>query len=289
MVWARYALIVGVLSVLAATAGGASLVWRRHRAATKVAGPVVPSARAHLAPQHFPPSSGAPARPVSPERPSSPVPAPQSLTPPAHAVPRVVASSGTTHPSPSFVDRRSEVTPAITESSASESSASEARLLALALSQLRRMHDAGGALATLGQYDRAFPHGVLASEALTARLEADLQLGDFDAGLALLDGVTAFPDPLGPELRLTRAELRARAGRYPEALVDFSEVLERRSGAISGAATERALHGRAICFSHVGEDLRARTDLRTYQMRFPNGRFADEVARLLAAPTERVP
>ena len=83
-------------------------------------------------------------------------------------------------------------------------------------------------------------------------------------------------------LLLTRAELRAAAGRFREALADFTQVVDGEGGA--PAASERALYGRAVCLGRLAEDDRARADLLAYERRFPNGRFAAEVHRLLSEP-----
>ncbi|HVY38237.1 MAG TPA: tetratricopeptide repeat protein, partial [Polyangia bacterium] len=163
----------------------------------------------------------------------------------------------------------------------------EAQLLGRALSRLRQDHDARGALALLDQYASAYPHGVLASEALSARLEAVLQLDDRPAALRLLDGRTAFAGRLGAEQLLTRAELRASAGRYAEALGDFDRLLGPGAGAAASGTLDRALYGRAVCLGHLGRDDRARADLETYRKRYPTGRYAAEVSRLLAGAARR--
>ena len=135
----------------------------------------------------------------------------------------------------------------------------------------------------MDQYDSAFPNGALRTEARGARLEAVIQLQDWTSALDLLDGMTSFPEPVGADLLLTRAELRARAERCSEALADFSWLLEGRVGSpvLSDAARERALYGSAICFGHLRQDDRARAALTAYQRRFPGGRFASDVERLL--------
>jgi tetratricopeptide (TPR) repeat protein len=157
----------------------------------------------------------------------------------------------------------------------------EAGLLAQALSQLRQRNDPRAALATLERYSREFPHGVLESEALRTRAEAIIQLDDRKAALALLDGQLALPDALGVDLLLTRAELRAAAGRFREALADFTQVLELANHLLGEGGDERALYGRAVCLGHLSQDERARVDLLAYQQRFPTGKFAVEVQRLL--------
>jgi hypothetical protein len=158
----------------------------------------------------------------------------------------------------------------------------ESGLVAQALNQLRQKHDPRGALSTLGQYASVFPHGLLASEALSTRLEAVLALGDLKTALDLLDDMQTLSEPLEADKLLTRAELRASFGRYHDALVDFTQLVERGEGALpSVRVDERALYGRAICFGRLGEGIRARADLIDYRLRFPSGGFASEVERLL--------
>jgi hypothetical protein len=113
-------------------------------------------------------------------------------------------------------------------------------------------------------------------------VEAVLRLDDRKTALALLDAMSGLQDEPGTDLLLTRAELRAAAGRFREALADFTRGVEGEGG--PAAASERALYGRAVCFGRLADDDRARADLLAYQRRFPNGRFAGEVRRLLSAP-----
>ena len=85
--------------------------------------------------------------------------------------------------------------------------------------------------------------------------------------------------------------MRAAVGRWREALGDFNVVLRGHAEeeAKIGAATdmklrdrsERALWGRALVRSHLGDDVGARADLQECLRRFPRGRFASEATRLL--------
>jgi tetratricopeptide (TPR) repeat protein len=152
--------------------------------------------------------------------------------------------------------------------------------VAEALRQLRQRHDPRAALSTLDRHAREFPKGVLETEAFRTRVEALLQLGDFKAALVALDAA-ADPDQLGVELLLTRAELRADAGRFRPALADFTELAEPRRGSLGAGRDERVLYGRAVCLGKLGKDASARATLREYRERFPGGRFAPEVERLL--------
>jgi hypothetical protein len=153
----------------------------------------------------------------------------------------------------------------------------EAHLLARALTQLRQQGDPRGALSTLDEYVRIFPHGVLESESVRARLEALVQVDDLDAALDVLDGKRTFTDPLDVDLLLTRAELRASTNRCREAVVDLAQVLDMRSD----RSMERALYDRAVCLGRLGLDDRSRADLMAYERLFPDGRFLPEVKRLL--------
>jgi len=150
----------------------------------------------------------------------------------------------------------------------------EGHMLAAAVARLRREHDPRGALSLLDRYSEHFPRGLLAPEAERARLEALLDLGDHGTALALLDrdGAPTL------DLLLVRAELRAEVARYAEAAQDFTASM---SGARDDAL-ERALFGRAVCFRKRGQEAAARADLLAYQRRFPSGKKAAEVARLLS-------
>jgi tetratricopeptide (TPR) repeat protein len=154
--------------------------------------------------------------------------------------------------------------------------------LAEAISALRRQDDPRAALALLDRHARAFPQARLGSEATRTRVEALVRLGDFETTLTLLDGMSDEAASLGADLLLTRAELRARGRRFRDALSDFTAVLEGTLGPLPAAAEERALYGRAVCLARLGRIEAARADLNSYAQRFPNGRFATEVRRLLA-------
>jgi hypothetical protein len=156
---------------------------------------------------------------------------------------------------------------------------SEAAVLAEALSALRGRDDPRAALAALDRHAHDFPRAGLATEAFRTRIEALVRLGELETTLALLDGKPDESEALGADLILTRAELRARVGRFRDALADFTAVLEASRPA---GAQERALYGRAVCLTRLGRFEDARADLRSYALQFPSGRFAVEVRRLLA-------
>jgi hypothetical protein len=158
----------------------------------------------------------------------------------------------------------------------------EAQLLGDALARLRQAHDPRGALDLLDRYANTYPKGVLAVEARSARIEVLLKLDDRRGALALLDERASFAGRLGAGQLLTRAELRASVGRYADALGDFDRLLApSATPAPPPGELERALYGRAVTLGHLGRDDRARADLEDYRRRFPTGKHADEVARLL--------
>ena len=262
----RFALLAVVLLASAATAKGMVMLWQRH---------VADEAASPTKVRHGVSSPSRPRAPVI-----LPVPAPtaedtvdDTLPAPPARVPS--PRTGATHARRTAM---AKPTPS-SEPPAVETSATEAQLLAGALSRLRQAHDPAGALALLDAYARKFPDGVLQSEALSTRIEAVLRMDDRKTALRLLDGRATFAGRPGAALLLTRAELRASAGRYADALGDFDRVLAPQGS--SPADQDRALYGRAVCLGHLGQDARARADLIAYQRRFPDGRHAAEVARLL--------
>ena len=286
-----------LLVVCATTAVGAGVLWRRHVGAAR---PAVPATDDRTVPR-------APHPPARPSRPAlagdePPEPVPSEPRAPALAAPApTVAIAPRPAESPrelappslpprelapeALPPREPPPFPATSPAaSAPPATASEAALVSLALTELRQRHDARAALAALDRHAREFPHGVLETEAFRTRVEATIQLGELKPALALLDGASGGSDVLGAELVLTRAELRAAAGRFREALADFTELVDGRGGPLAAGGDERALYGRAVCLARIGEHDRARAALHAYRARFPEGRFAAEVARLLAGP-----
>jgi hypothetical protein len=177
-------------------------------------------------------------------------------------------------------DRGSNTAPADSSELASESLALQAVLV-----KLRREHDAKGALALLDQSQPLFARGALALEAQVARVDALLALGRQGEALAILNHLPLAHIGRGGELRLLRAELRAKDD-CGLALADF-DVLVRRP--LSPALVERALYGRAACEVRVGDSSNAQRDFREYLDRFPQGRFAERARGQLSAAIGKAP
>ena len=163
----------------------------------------------------------------------------------------------------------------------------EHALLKTALQRLRTAHDPVSALAALDDYRVRFPSGGLAPEAAMLRAEALLQIGRKGDALAELDRLSLAQMPNSEERYLLRGELRAAVGRWREAKGDFDVVLRDQETEIGASMkspdrSQRALWGRALTRSRLGDDVGARADLQECLRRFPQGRFASEATRLLA-------
>ena len=155
----------------------------------------------------------------------------------------------------------------------------ETRRLFAATARLRRRGQAAAALAEIEAYLERFPRGVLVAEARLLRVDALLALGRRGDALVALDGLDLQGQPRGLELRLLRAELRAR-GSCARALADFSAVLSDGQG-VAGQLAERALHGRAVCHLRLGDTIAARRDFKLYLQQFPRGRHAAEARTVI--------
>jgi TolA-binding protein len=167
----------------------------------------------------------------------------------------------------------------------------ERSLLSAAVRRLRATHDPASALTALDDYRMRFPGGVLAPEAAMLRAEALLQIGRKGDALVELDGLSLAQMPNSDEHHVLRGELRAAVGRWREALADFDIVLRSHAGESADIVAptdvkargrlERALWGRALARSRLGDNAGARADLQECLRRFPGGRFASEATRLL--------
>jgi len=287
---ARVAVALALLLMCAATADGAGILWRHLRMARtpgrSSTAPAVEAQPQARRPVHRTAASNDERLPdTAPERGSASVPSLASdevgTNQPLRRVGARVRASPSPAPPPAPLAPE-PTSPRAELPDAPRTKTTEAGMVAQALSQLRQQGDPRAALGTLDAYARAFPHGVLETEALRTRLEAAVRLDDRKTALALLDAMPGLSDEPGADLLLTRAELRAAAGHFREALADFNKVVEGEGGAL--AASERALYGRAVCLGRLAEDDRARADLLAYERRFPGGRFASEVRRLLSEP-----
>ncbi len=199
---------------------------------------------------------------------------PTAIAPaPAVVPPPVEAPSGDDIQTPTLAPRHKRA-----EVKDDSDSGSESRLLADALAVLRDPAHAGEALTLLDRHDAQYPKGTLAQEALVARVQA-LSILDRKAELlAVLETHPLEHMRKANELMTLRGELRAKSGRCREALGDFTRVFGREP---AGRLAERALYGRASCWSTLGEDARAREDLASYLEQFPAGSFAQAAHKAL--------
>jgi tetratricopeptide (TPR) repeat protein len=153
-----------------------------------------------------------------------------------------------------------------------------ARWLAEALHSLRSNHAPNAALALLDRHAAELGRSAFVHEAMLLRVEALLSLKRSDEALDLLDGKVLSNLASSRALLLTRAELRAAAGRWADSLSDFDLLLARAQ-----RPDEQALYGRAVCRSRMGDKLGSQADFELYQRQFPNGDHIGEVQKQLAA------
>jgi tetratricopeptide (TPR) repeat protein len=156
--------------------------------------------------------------------------------------------------------------------------ADESALLGRAVAQLRNQGDPAAALAILDDYDARFPRGLLAFDALAARVDALVRLGRGGDALARLERVPAATLDRSAALRVLRGELRAGAGRLAPAIQDFDAALALGGG---DELAGRALYGRGSCRARLGDAPGARADFERYLRLFPRGRFAAEAGKAL--------
>jgi hypothetical protein len=151
--------------------------------------------------------------------------------------------------------------------------------LAEAIRTLRQKHAAGAALEILDRHAQELDKGGMSHEATLVRVEALLALHRSAEVLHLLDSSPLADATAARGLLLTRAELRAAAGRCSDGLGDFELVLAR-----THQEDERALYGRAVCRQRTGDSAGARQDFERYQRQFPFGSHIRDVERQLAGP-----
>lgn len=125
------------------------------------------------------------------------------------------------------------------------------------------------ALTLLDAYLARYPEGAYTNEAARVRIAVLIRLQRKPEALAALDRV-ASPST---ELRVMRAELRADAQRYEEAIADFGAVLF----ADEDHFAQRALYGRALARQKLGDRVRMTEDLSRYLLLFPRGEYAERV------------
>lgn len=151
------------------------------------------------------------------------------------------------------------------------------RWLAEALHSLRTDHAPSAALALLDFHAAELGQSALVHEVMLLRVEALLELKRSGEALALLDGKSLSNVAASRSLLLTRAQLRAAAGRCADGLADFDLLLAR-----ARRPDEQALYGRAVCRSRTGDKLGAQADFHLYRRQFPNGAHIRDVEKQLA-------
>jgi len=211
-------------------------------------------------------------------------PAERPIAPPqVEATP--VAPARVPAPMPSAPVRPLSAQPAMTTSQPQPAVTSVARppggsrWLAEALHSLRTDHAPGAALALLDSHAAELTQSTLVHEAMVLRVEALLDLKRSGEALALLDRKSLSNVPASRTLLLTRAELRAAAGRCAESLADYDLLLAR-----TRRPDEQALYGRGVCRSRLGDKSGAQADLDLYRREFPNGAHIGDVEKARSGP-----
>lgn len=150
--------------------------------------------------------------------------------------------------------------------------------LAETLHSLRTDHAPGAALALLDLHAAELGQSALVHEAMLLRVEALLDLKRSKEALDLLDSKALSSVAASRSLLLTRAQLRAAAGRCADSLADFDLLLAR-----ARRPDEQALYGRAVCRSRTGDKPGAQADFNLYQRQFPNGPHIHDVEQQLGS------
>lgn len=155
----------------------------------------------------------------------------------------------------------------------------EVALLELARLRAERLGDARGALGTLEEHRRRFPHGALRGEVDLAIVRALVRLGQTSE--ALSQSATLLAKPWGravaSELHFTRGRLyEERLGDCARAVSEYVALLGER-----GAAAEEAELRRARCLAQLGRREDARQALERYLKR-GYALFRDQARQQLA-------
>lgn len=156
----------------------------------------------------------------------------------------------------------------------------EAMVLLHVVRSLRSQHDPRLALSQLDEYASRFPSGFFQSEAIIARTEAHLALGDRKQALEHLQTRNLSALPRARPLLLLRADLLAVNGRCEAALTDFSAAM----GSQVDDVAERALRGRAICRARLGDHVGAQADLKQHMRMFAGHPQGLQLRRILGLP-----
>jgi hypothetical protein len=230
-------------------------------------------------PAPAPPASDAPPAAVKSEAPPRPeirAAHRHALRAPAPTPPPSPAATETVPSQPPLTAPEVPAPPAPTP--AEPPSAVEFQLVSAAVQQLRQKGSPLTALRTLDAYDSRFPHGELRPEATWLRVQALVQLGQRREALKILDEQPLSADgERSAEPLVLRGELRSEAGRCGDALPD----LEAAAALASGEMLERTLLYRGRCRARTGDAPGARADYSVYLIRFPTGRYTDEIRKSL--------
>lgn len=168
---------------------------------------------------------------------------------------------------------KEDARPRVAEPVAESQLTIEARLMTLALEQLRTKKNAAEALNTLDEYLERFPRGTFIHEAALARIDALWSLNRRREVLDALDGVDAEDfsgTPRQDELRLWRGELLAEFGDCIAASKVFAAFTHEP---VNSALHERAIFWSAFCLAKQGDEPASRLALERYLTLFPHGRF----------------
>ena len=169
--------------------------------------------------------------------------------------------------------------PPVTIAPASGKALDGTHWLAEAIQTLRQNRGPASALDILDKHAQELSRAGLTHESILVRTEALLALKRSSEALRLLDA-TSLADGTGARgLLLTRAELRAAAGRCADGLGDFDWLILR-----ARKPDERALYGRAVCRQRTGDAVGARKDFELYLQLFPQGAHFREVEKQIGAP-----